>query len=531
MPSLSNLLYKKASAYTSLEALRIRDRSISYQELSEQALIVAAALRDSGAERETIGIVGQRKASSYFGVLGILFAGCHYTPINPKYSEARVLAILREAKIRFLVGDRADLEMLEPVLATEGAPSIEAIILPEGAAPSGRSWRDELSLRALKPLARPVAAEAEDLAYILFTSGSTGLPKGVKVAHANVLAFLRSMSALYRLSPGFRASQTFDFSFDPSVSDMFFTWAEGGRLCVLPEEEVLLPHEYIRREGITFWNSVPAIAAFMFKMGHLSPGCFPELRHSMFCGEQFPRHVADAWQQAAPYSTVENLYGPTEATVYISRHLYTPAEKNHPFRNEIIPIGRHFPEHEFALVDEAGEKVPGAAVGEIVFKGPQITNGYLNDQRKTDAVFVTFPWDPSGATWYKSGDLGFYNGDGDLECIGRRDSQIKLGGRRIEIGEIEAVLGLFPQTRDAMVVALRDEQKIVTGCLAFTTSVLTKQEESFIRRESMKHIERVFFPKRIVAIEAFPLTASGKRDRVALAKLAEELMAESRHSL
>lgn len=523
MPSLSELFFEKANNYAFNEAIRVSGRTIAYQELNERALSVAAALIECGAEREAIGIVGQRKASSYFGVVGILFAGCHYTPINPKYSEARILSILRDAKIRFLVGDRADLEMLLPVLSAEDSPQIEAFILPEGHAPKAKNWRDELSLSKLTSLKRPVEIATDDLVYLLYTSGSTGSPKGVKVAHSNVLAFLRGMSKIYHLDAGFRASQTFDFSFDPSVSDMFFTWTQGGVLCVLPEEEILLPHEYIRREGITFWNSVPSIASFMNKMGHLTPGSFPDLRYSMFCGEQFPKHIAETWQRAAPNSTIENLYGPTEATIYISRHIYTAEEHNKSFKNSIIPIGKPFAEHEFALIDESGNKLSGSEIGEIIFKGPQITKGYLNDQIKTDSVFVIFDWDSSGDIWYKSGDIGFYNSDDNLECIGRRDNQIKLGARRIEIGEIESVLSRFPVIQDVVVVPLKDESQITVGCVAFTQNEVTKQERNVIRQESIKLIERVFFPKKILTIDAFPLTNSGKTDRKALALLAKNM--------
>jgi amino acid adenylation domain-containing protein len=522
MITLSRLIFEASDAYSSLPAIKIGNREIMYDELNKKALVVASALKVVGANGVTVGLIGQRKASSYFGILGIIYSGCHYTPINPKYSAAKLKAIIQDAGIRFLVGDADDLLKLEAVL---GEDALSTIIIPEGAAPTGKKWLDEYALSSISALESPVSVDTKQLAYLLYTSGSTGAPKGVKVSHANVTAFVESMTAIYKLDPGFRASQTFDFSFDPSVADMFFTWANGGLLCVLPEEEMMLPSEYIKREKINFWNSVPSLATFMNKMGQLTKNAFPELRYSMFCGEQFPKHIADAWRDAAPNSTIENLYGPTEATIYISRHMYQPSDVDKQFKNSIVPIGHAFPNHVVAIVDDEGNKLTNGETGEICFKGPQVTDGYLNDPEKTASVFVNFFWDDTNDyKWYKTGDIGFVNDDGNVECIGRRDSQIKLGGRRIEIGEIEAVLTKFSALNDAVVVALRDDNEMVTGCVAFTMNTINKEEEIIIRNESDLLIEKVFFPKKIIAIEKFPLSASGKIDRKALALMAKLLM-------
>jgi len=524
MASLSKILFEKSYTYSSLTALRIQGRSISYYELSEWASKIAAALLEFGAKRETIAIVGQRKLSSYIGIVGILYAGCNYVPINPKYNKARIAAMLKDSNVRFLIGDASDLEKLDCTLCEIEGLTISEVIVPEGQVPLGKSWKDNDYLQNVAPLINPVDVKEDDLAYILYTSGSTGEPKGVQVQNSNILAFLRSMSDNYNLEPGFHASQTFDFSFDPSASDMFFTWTHGGVLCVLPEEELLLPSEYINREKITFWNSVPSIASFMNKMGALSPGSFPTLRYSMFCGEQFPKYLADKWKKAAPNSSVENLYGPTEATIYISRYVYTVEEENKEFKNSIIPIGKPFIGHEFVLIDELGNKLSSNGIGEIVYKGPQITKGYLHDSNKTDTVFVNFDWDSTKDKWYKSGDLGFYNDDGNIECIGRIDNQIKLGGRRIEIGEIEAVLGRYVQTQDAIVVPLKDSNDIVIGCVAFTINEINKEDEKYIRRNSETYLERIFFPKKIITIESFPIAPSGKINRRVLTDLARQLI-------
>lgn len=521
MASLSKIIFQRSNTFKHLTALKVGETMISYQVLNENALLVASILSALGAEKEAIGLVGQRKASSYFGVLGIEYAGCHYTPINPKYSASRLQAIIKDAKIRILVGDVTDLLKLEAILGAENFPEI--IIVPDGNAPADKKWIDTKNFTNFELLAEPKFVTNHDLAYLLYTSGSTGNPKGVKVKHQNITAFLSSMADIYKLEPGFHASQTFDLSFDPSVSDMFFTWSMGGKLCILPEEEMMLPAEYIRREKISFWNSVPSLAVFMNKMGQLSENCFPDLKYSMFCGEQFPKHIADAWQKAAPNSTVENLYGPTEATIYISRYNYLPIERNKVFKNLIIPIGLPFLDHTVAIIDDNGNKVSDGEIGEICFNGAQVTDGYLNDLDKTKTVFVRYPWaDEKEHLWYRTGDLGFVNADSFVECIGRRDSQIKLGGRRIEIGEIEATLAKFPETRDAVVVPLRDSNDIVTGCVAFILHDIEKETENKIRKESAPFIERVFFPKKFIAIQKFPIAASGKTDRKALELIAKE---------
>ena len=518
MMGVTDRLFERMGESADERALEVDGRIISYGELLEKAMLVAAGLIENGATNETIGLVGQRKASSYIGLLGIIFAGCSFTPINPKYNDSRIKSMLGGSKIRYLVGDPNDISQLDPLLLE----SIKAQIIPEGRGQGSSSLNliDEQTLASYKTLPSPISVSDDDLAYINYTSGSTGLPKGVMISHNNLQAFLRNMLTIYELNPGFRASQTFDLSFDPSVSDIFFTWIAGGTLCVVPEKEMLIPTDFIVREKITFWNSVPSIANFMLKTGNLKPGSFPTLTHSMFCGEQFPVDIAKAWRLAAPNSSIENLYGPTEATIYISRYSYSKNDENQSFKNNIVPIGRPFDGHEVALIDDKAERISGVDKGEIVFSGPQLANGYLNDADKTADSFVSFDWDIQGRIWYKTGDLGFFNSNNDLECTGRIDNQIKISGRRIEIGEIESALSNFEKTSGAVVVPLRNTSEIVIGCVAFVLVELSSADISVIRKESTKFLDSIFFPKKICFIRAFPRSQSGKIDRKALEKLA-----------
>lgn len=522
MKSIGAMLFEKMLTYGNHQAISFNGRSISYSELIEKSLAVATFLTEAGAKNELIGVVGQRTPSSCMAVLGSLFAGCGYVPINPKYNPDRLFNILSDSKVRFLVGDKKSLTQLDSTLQQSSLKQIKAIILPEEQASAGSGWIDRDEINALSFLAHPIGAGQNDLAYLLYTSGSTGLPKGVQVTNANLIAFLENMDKIFSVEMGFRSSQTFDLSFDLSVSDMFFTWNNGGVLCLLSEDELSLPSEYILRERITFWSSVPTLAKFLYKMGCLEHGSFPELAYATFCGEPLPMYLANAWRKAAPNSAIYNLYGPTEATIYISHHCYQKHEENRDYKNSIVPIGSAFPGHTIKIIDESDNPVEQGGVGQIIFKGPQITLGYLNDAEKTAKSFTSFEWDESGERWYRSGDLGVLNDDGNLECLGRLDGQIKLGGRRIELGEIEAVLNRYPATLNSVVVAAKDSCNVVIGCVAFIANKISAEEESFIRIDSTKYLERIFFPKKIICLDELPLTSSGKVNRKILANMAHE---------
>ena len=517
-----NVIYEKCYLFSDKIAIKIKDRILSYRELNEKALQLASVLKSHGANNEPIAIVGQRKLSSYLGIISALYAGCHYIPINTKYSKSKVLSILKDAKVRFLIGDSTAFAKIALSEYEIQDLKIEYLFVPEGF--SSESTDDALtfieSIDNIEVMEKPIENPLNELAYIMYTSGSTGIPKGVMVSHANLSSWIENMSKIYKLEVGFKASQTYDLSFDLSVADIFFTWVNGGVLCVLPEDEHLMPFEYIKREKIEFWSSVPTQISFLNKMGLLTKDIFPNLKYSIFCGEPLPKYLADSWKIAAPNSTVENLYGPTEATIWLTRYIYTKDEQGKSFKNNILPIGTCFEDHRIEIIDESENIVPECHVGEIVYKGPQISSGYINDTEKTRLSFKSFSWDPSKEIWYKSGDLGFYNNEGILECIGRKDSQIKMAGRRIEIGEIESILRSFEELNDLVIIPVKDLNGIVTKLVGFTSMPFNKQQEKLIRTKSEDKLERIFFPKKIIYIDTMPITPSGKIDRNKLKELA-----------
>lgn len=524
--SLTSLLFKSYDKSRLRSAIRIDSESMSYEELYNKALQLASILKENGAHNETVAIVGHRSFSTYIGILGVLFAGCNYTPINPKLAKLKILEILRGSKVNHLIGDYVSVSQLQDQLENNDLFG-KSIITPLCCVKDkgGHRWMDKTNVDKTHSLSHPVDSDDSHLAYVLYTSGSTGKPKGVQVTRKNLFSYLKAIDELWDVPTGFRMSQFHDLSFDPSVSDIFYTFCNKGTLCVVPENEMMLPSDFIIREKLNVWSSVPSIGLFMSKMGALTHGQYPDLKIVRHAGEPFPVALAESWQSAAPNASIENHYGPTEATIDVSRHIYDPDHDCSIFNNNIMPIGKSFPNTKIAIVSDVLEEIiEKNQRGEIVFCGPQVSNGYLNDRAKTDESFVKFSWNNFEELWYKSGDLGFINTNGDIECAGRKDSQIKIGGRRVEIGEIEAALSHFDATRGAVVVPLRNESEIVTGCVAFNLVELSREDVSQIRQQSAKFLDSIFFPKKIFFIEDFPRSQSGKIDRKTLEKTAKQLM-------
>jgi amino acid adenylation domain-containing protein len=360
-----------------------------------------------------------------------------------------------------------------------------------------------MDLAAATPLERLPEVAPDDLAYLLFTSGSTGAPKGVPVTHGNVRAFLDVNQERYRLTPEDRLSQTFDQTFDLSVFDLFMAWEHGARVCAMESIEVLAPFKYLERNGITVWFSVPSVAAMLRNRGVLRPGTMPSLRWSLFCGEALPRATAELWQAAAPHSTVENLYGPTELTIACTVHRWDPRTSPAACVHDNVPIGTPYPGLHALVVDDESRPVPEGHTGELCVAGPQTTPGYWRAPGLTAERYFAH----RGRTYYRTGDLVRLSG-GEYVCLGRNDQQVKVGGHRVELGEIEAVLRragaveavalLWPNadTVTAVVSGAADTAALADACGAALPAYMT--------------------PRALHRVEEMPVNGNGKVDRAAL---------------
>lgn len=364
----------------------------------------------------------------------------------------------------------------------------------------------------------PSRARPDDIAYVLFTSGSTGVPKGVPLTHRNLAAFVAHVRGRYPAAPGSRLSQVADLTFDPSVHDMFVAWSSGAALVVPSREELLAPVELVNRRRLTHWFSVPSLISAAARAGDLRPGCMPTLRWSLFSGEPLLSDQAAFWQAAAPGSTVDNIYGPTELTGCFEYRLGPDPARWVRTANGTVPIGSPYPGMEQLVLGEDGRPAP---LGELVMRGVQRFPGYLDPAQNTGR-FLTV--DRAGARahpgteplpadlWYRTGDVVTEAG-GVLVHLGRLDSQVKVRGYRVEVGEVEAAIRDRREVRDAVVVARvvddgeTELRAAVTGVQVETGSVLTALG---------RLLPPYMVPRSLLVLDELPLNANGKIDRALL---------------
>lgn len=491
-------------------ALEVAADQLSYGELAVRAgrIGTAIAATESADGPALTAVYGSRSAAAYAGILGALWAGNGYVPLNPSFPVDRCREMLVRSGARTLVVDSEREELVDELL--DGLSDPPAVIAADSVAKAERETIDPV----------PPRLGGDATAYLLFTSGSTGRPKGVGVAQRNVVAFLDAIRERYDFEPEDRFSQTFDLTFDLSVFDMFVAWGSGGCLCCPSTAQLISPARFIRDSELTVWFSVPSLGAMMRKLRMLKPGSYPTLRWSLFCGEPLPGELARAWAAAAPASTVENLYGPTEATIACTVQRVRPELDGEDEVNGIVSIGAPFGATGTMVVDESLREVEPGADGELLLSGPQVTPGYWQDAEKTAAAFVEPPG--TEGIHYRTGDrVRRPNRPQDpLVYLGRLDHQIKVMGHRVEIGEIEAALRDVSGIDAAIAVGWPLTESGAGGIAAFLAE--PEADVQMLREALAERLPEYMVPRRIELRVELPLNANGKFDRKAMLAMLDE---------
>lgn len=500
-------------------ALQLGGETLSYRALSALAGSMASTL-DAEAPADELpltAVFAHRSITAYAGVLAGLHRGHGYVPLNPAFPTDRTRAMLVRSGCSSLIVDGHGARQLEEVL--DGVDTPLLLLLPEhdDVVTFAARWPAHrfVGRGALLDAARwqPGPVDPNGIAYLLFTSGSTGQPKGVMVAHRNVTHFVDAMVERYAVTEHDRFSQTFDLTFDLSAFDMFVAWERGACLCAPTQSQKMLPGKYVTECGITIWFSVPSTAVLMSRLRILKPGKFPGLRYSLFCGEALPVEVLQKWAEAAPASVLENLYGPTELTIACT--LYRWDSERSPSESElgVVPIGEPYPGMKLLVADEQLNEVPVGETGELLMTGPQLTLGYYRDAERTAAAFVVPPG--RDEVYYRTGDRVRRPAAGrPLVYLGRMDNQIKIQGYRVELGEIEAVMRQEAGVEVAIAVGWPATASGADGVVGFLGT--DRADTAAIRERIIARLPPYMHPSELHLVAEFPLNANGKVDRKAL---------------
>ncbi|MGW3065812.1 AMP-binding protein [Streptomyces sp. NPDC001130] len=485
-------------------AVRIGSETVSYRQAHDTALRWAGSLVAQGAPR-SVGVLAGKSATAYTGLLAVLFAGATVVPLQPNFPAALLRRMIKLAGVDTLIVDEHGLAVLPEILEQE---TDIRVLDTDGFADRFST----IPLSSRPEFLAPIRVTSSDPAYILFTSGSTGVPKGVPLTHGGFAHYFHLLDRRCDFGPDDVFSQTFDLNFDCGVHDVFSAWGAGATVQVVPPSAYRDLPAFLSEHGVTVWYSTPSAIWLAREMGGLEKGALGSLRWSFFAGEALRCQDAADWAAAAPRSKVENLYGPTEFTINITWHRWAGEDSETGGVNGSVPIGKVHDGHDFRLVTEQGEQ--SSVEGELWVTGPQIAAGYL-DPADEEGRFVEL----DGRRWYRTGDRVRANPDGDLSYIGRLDSQVKVHGWRVELSEVDHVVRGCEGVRNAVTVTRHASHG--TELVVFYTG--DDVPESVLADGVRAVLPDSILPRRYVHLDEFPLNSNRKIDRLALRGWAQEL--------
>jgi amino acid adenylation domain-containing protein len=520
---LQQLLTEGAATFSDRTALSSGAVGLSYTDLDMQSSAVAAVLAARGVARgDRVGILLEKSIASVVSIFAILKAGGVYVPLDPRAPPSRLVRILERCHISCLISSGKEIER---ILRSDHTPPPMRLVVLVGSRTAegdqrfggGKSvaWEEAVNARGEVPAF--AASSDQSPAYILHTSGSTGVPKGVVLSHHNALTFVRMAKEFFRLTESDRVASQASLAFDLSVFDVFCAVMAGATIVLVPDTLTSFPArlaEFIDDERISVWNSVASILNMLAERGCLDRFSFDHLRLVHFSGDLLPMKYLRILRAHMRSADFFNIYGQTEA----NSSMYFAVGDLPDDDAWRIPIGIPFPNFEVFALDESGRTINRAGdEGELYVNSGTVALGYWDDEEGTTKRFVP---DPRGAPWrscvYRTGDLVRLDGHGNYVYVGRTDNMVKSRGNRVELNETELAMRSHPLVSEAVALALPD---VVLG--SRIVACVSLREGELLAVEALKAhcgtiVPQYMVPEEIVVLSDMPRTTTGKIDREAL---------------
>lgn len=514
-----------AEKFPERQAVCFSRKCLSYSQLEARSNSLARLLIELGLKRgERVGIYMNKGLESAIALYGIMKAGGVYVPLDPYAPVGRVGFVMRDCAIRHLISKEDKLGALRQIYTDGEGPQFLIGVSPQPDLPAECfSWGDVFTVASSS---LDLKLTEQDLAYILYTSGSTGVPKGIMHTHRSGLSFAEWAAAEYGLTQDDRLSNHAPLHFDLSTFDFFAGAIAGSATVIVPEVLTKFPADMSRlmeKERISVWYSVPFALIQLMQHGVLQSRDFSALRWILFAGEVFPTKHLRALMGLFPDVRFSNLYGPTETNVCTYYHVPMLPED----MDEAIPIGKACANIEDLVLDLDNRQVPAGDVGELLIRGGVVMKGYWGQPEKTANGF--YRRTTSGNyedIFYRTGDLVQQDADGNYRYLGRKDRQIKTRGYRVELDEVEVALVSHAHVQEAAAYPVPDGQ----GSNIIEASIITRQGQKLSEEDLVEHIAHRLppyaIPVRILFTADFPRTSTGKINRrelqtQALARLEE----------
>jgi len=518
---LQHWLEATADSFPENEAVTGAGISFRYRELDKLSSRIARLLGGCGFHRRDRAIIILERSPWVLALIyAVLKADGVYVPLDSKTPGKRLSLVIEDCAPKVIFCGKSMIPTIGALLANMRPAPLLATIDTE--AEPDQEVAGLGSLKDASDQPRRWRNISHDPAYIIYTSGSSGRPKGVAVSHANVRNYIDWAVKRLAITHEDRILGTAPFSFDMSVFDLFCPIRTGATLCMCTEKDCMFPSQLVKRIdgfGATIWKGVSSLIGYLAWSRIVQPGVMPTLRLVLFGGELLPvKHLA-AWMNVLPEKKYFNCYGPTEST---GVSVFHEIEKSPKPSEESIPIGRPIDNMEAVIIDDQGKETEDGTAGELLLRGGSVGLGYWGDPSLTEERFIFRNDDNSVPTrFYKTGDRVLVDKDGQLLFLGRVDTQVKYMGYRIDLQEIERALHSIDDVSDAA-AALKTSSADGKQQLVALVECNGNQPDAGFAAQLHKSLPPYMIPKTIVACETLPRNSRGKVDRAAVSALLDE---------